>query len=448
MAVPSALATDLYQLTMMAAYDAAGYDARTTFELFVRELPEHRSYLVAAGLAQALDYLESLSFTADEIAWLRSQAVFRNVPPRFFLDVLPAFRFSGEVWAVDEGEPVFAAEPLLRVTAPALEAQLVETALLATVGFQTSVASKASRVVEIARGRTVVEFGSRRAHGLEAACVAARAACLAGFQGTSNVEAGRRFGLPVVGTMAHSWVMTFDDELEAFRSYMSVFGDATTLLIDTYDTLAAARRIVEAGLRPAAVRLDSGDLAALARGVRAIFDAGGLTDTRIFASGDLDEHRIASLLQDDVPIDAFGVGTSVSTVRDAPALGAVYKLVDTEHEGRHVPAIKLSTGKMTLPGLKQVWRVMQDGIVTHDTLGLVGESQVGRPLLRCVMRDGKRIVPGHTVEEIAQRARRLREQLPAPVRAIDRVEPIEPQVTPALRALADGIAKKRSRPEL
>jgi nicotinate phosphoribosyltransferase len=438
MPVPSALATDLYQLTMMAGYDAAGYHARTTFELFVRELPDERSYLVAAGLAQALEYLETLSFTPDEIDWLRGLPVFRDVPPRFFLDVLPAFRFTGEVWAVDEGEVVFAGEPLLRVTAPALESQLVETALLATVGFQTSVASKASRVVDVARGRTIVEFGSRRAHGLEAACFAARAAALAGFQGTSNVEAGRRFGIPVVGTMAHSWVMAFDDEIEAFRTYMAVFGTSTTLLIDTYDTVMAARRIVDEGLRPAAVRLDSGDLGALAREVREIFDAGGLGATRILASGDLDEHRIASLLGGGAPIDAFGVGTAVSTVRDAPALGAVYKLVDTEHEGRHVAVIKLSTGKVTLPGLKQVWRVTQDGMATHDTLGLIGETQIGRPLLRCVMRDRKRLAPSPSIEDIARTARRSREEMPADVRAIDRLESLDVRVTPALRALADS----------
>jgi nicotinate phosphoribosyltransferase len=443
MSVPSALATDLYQLTMMAGYDAAGYHARTTFELFVRELPDQRSYLVAAGLAQALDYLESLSFAPDEIAWLRSLPAFRDVPTRFFLDVLPSFRFSGDVWAVDEGEVVFAGEPLVRVTAPALEAQLVETALLATIGFQTSVASKASRIVDAAQGRTVVEFGSRRAHGLAAACFAARAACLVGFQGTSNVEAGRRFGVPVVGTMAHSWVMTFDDELDAFRSYMAVFGTATTLLIDTYDTLAAAKRIVAAGLRPAAVRLDSGDLDALARGVRAIFDVGGLAATRIFASGDLDEHRIASLLRDGAPIDVFGVGTAVSTVRDAPALGAVYKLVDTEHEGRHVPVIKLSTGKMTLPGLKQVWRVTSDGLASHDVLGLIGETQKGRPLLRCVMKQGKRIAATRPIDEIAHTARRSREELPAVVRAIDRTEIYPVEVTPALRALAESSKRNR-----
>jgi len=443
MSVPSALATDLYQLTMMAGYDAAGYHARTTFELFVRELPDARSYLVAGGLAQALDYLESLAFTADEIAWLRNLPVFRDVQPRFFLDVLPSFRFTGDVWAVDEGEVMFAAEPLLRVTAPAVEAQLVETALLATIGFQTSVASKASRVVDAARGRSVVEFGSRRAHGLEAACLAARAACLAGFQGTSNVEAGRRFGVPLVGTMAHSWIMSFDDELDAFRSYMSVFGPSTTLLIDTYDTLAAAKRIVDAGLRPAAVRLDSGDLGALAHAVRAILDAGGLTATRIFASGDLDEHRIAALLSRGAPIDAFGVGTSVSTVRDAPALGAVYKLVDTEHEGRHVPVIKLSIGKVTLPGLKQVWRVTSGGLATHDVLGLIGETQKGRPLLKCVMKDGKRAVATRAIDDIAHTSRRSREELPTRVRAIDRTEPLDVTLTPALRALADSCRAHR-----
>ena len=437
MFVPSALATDLYQLTMMAGYDAAGYHARTTFELFVRELPEPRSYLVAAGLEQALEYLETLSFTSEEIEWLRSLPVFRNVPPRFFLDVLPAFRFTGEIWAVDEGEVVFANEPLLRVTAPAIEAQLVETALLATVGFQTSVASKASRIVDAARGRTLVEFGSRRAHGLEAACFAARAANLVGFQGTSNVEAGRRFGIPVVGTMAHSWVMAFEDEVEAFRTYMDVFGASTILLIDTYDTVRAARRIVDAGLLPAAVRLDSGDLGALAKEVRSIFDAGGLT-ARILASGDLDEHRIDELLAAGAPIDAFGVGTSISTVRDAPALGAVYKLVDTEDEGRHTPAIKLSTGKMTLPGLKQVWRVVDGGGVAYDSLGLLGETQKGRPLLRCVMREGTRTMAGRSVGEIAKTAQRSREELPSRVRVIDRVEPVDVRLTPALTALAES----------
>ncbi len=248
--------------------------------------------------------------------------------------------------------------------------------------------------------------------------------------------------------MAHSWVMAFDDELDAFRSYMAVFGTATTLLIDTYDTVAAARRIVEAGLRPAVVRLDSGDLGALARDVRGIFDAGGLAATRIFASGDLDEHRIASLLNEGAPIDAFGVGTAVSTVRDAPALGAVYKLVDTEHEGRHVPVIKLSTGKMTLPGAKQVWRVTNDGLASHDVLGLMDETQKGRPLLGCVMKDGKRVTPTSAIDAIAQAARRSREELPSAVRATDRTESWDVRLTPALERLAASSRARVRRPEL
>jgi nicotinate phosphoribosyltransferase len=344
MNVPSALATDLYQLTMMAGYEAVAPAMTCTFELFVRELPAERGYLVAAGLEQALDYLEGVHFTADEIAWLRTVPALAPAPASFFDHVLPNFRFAGEVWAVDEGEVVFGHEPILRVTARAVQAQLVETALVAMITFQTSVASKAARVIKAAAGRPVIEFGSRRAHGLEAARDAARAACLAGCGATSNVEAGRRFGLPIAGTMAHSWIMSFDDEIEAFRAYSRLFGAQAVLLIDTYDTLAAAQRIVQAGLKPAAVRIDSGDLAMLSRSVRAILDSGGLRATQIIASGDLDEHRIARLVAGLAPIDSFGVGTSISTVREAPALSGVYKLVETERNGRVSPTVKLSTG--------------------------------------------------------------------------------------------------------
>ncbi len=348
--MPSALATDLYQVTMMAGYHASGQDQARTFELFVRGLPDHRQYLVAAGLEQALEYLATLRFTADEIAWLRTLSALADVPSSFFETYLPAFRFTGDVWAVDEGEVVFDHEPILRVTAPAAEAQLVETALLGLITFQTSVASKASRVVTAADGRNVIEFGSRRAHGLEAAVHAARAAYIAGCVATSNLLAGRLFGVPVSGTMAHSWVMGFADEIDAFRQYMQIFGEHTTLLIDTYDTLTAARRIVASGLRPTAVRLDSGDLLALSRQVRQMFDAGGLTATRILASGDLDEHRIQALVRSGAPIDGFGVGTAISVVSDAPALGGVYKLVETMEAGLARPTVKLSTGKRTFPG--------------------------------------------------------------------------------------------------
>jgi nicotinate phosphoribosyltransferase len=341
------------------------------------------------------------------------------------------------VWAVDEGEIVFGHEPMLRVTARAAEAQLVETALVAMTTFQTSVASKASRVVKAAAGRPVIEFGSRRAHGLDAARLAARAACLAGCDATSNVEAARRYGLPVTGTMAHSWVMAFDDELEAFRAYSSLFGPEAVLLIDTYDTIVAAQRIAESGLTPAAVRIDSGDLAMVSGAVRAILDAGGLRSTRIIVSGDLDEHRIAELVSRGAPVDSFGVGTSISTVRDAPALGGVYKLVETERDGHVTPTVKLSTGKRTFPGRKQVWRVAEKGHALYDVIGLSDEAeQEGRPLLACVMRDGKRVAPSPDVVAAKQNLVRRLAEMPGSVTTLDGATPLTVRISPALDALA------------
>jgi nicotinate phosphoribosyltransferase len=305
------------------------------------------------------------------------------------------------------------------------------------ITFQTSVASKASRVVKAAAGRPVIEFGSRRAHGLEAARLAARAARLAGCDATSNVEAARLYGLQVVGTMAHSWVMAFEDEIEAFSAYSGLFGDQAVLLIDTYDTIDAAKRLVQAGLTPAAVRIDSGDLAMVSRSVRAILDAGGLRATRIIVSGDLDEHRIAQLVSSMAPVDSFGVGTSISTVRDAPALGGVYKLVETEHHGHITPTVKLSTGKRTFPGRKQVWRVSEKGYAPYDVIGLSDETgQEGRPLLTCVMRDGRRLAPSPDFSALQENARQRLGELPASVTALEAPAPLMVRISPALDALA------------
>jgi nicotinate phosphoribosyltransferase len=290
-----ALLTDLYELTMAAAYFDNNFRAKASFELFVRSLPPERSYLVAAGLEQALDYLENVRFQESDIEYLRTQPVFRNVSREFF-DYLRNFQFLGEIWAVREGTPIFADEPLLRVTAPIIEAQVVETYLLSIITFQTMIASKAARVVGAAQGRDVIEFGTRRAHGPEAGTLAARAAYIAGCKGTSNVDAGRRFGIPVFGTLAHSFIMAYEDEEEAFRKFEDVFPDNATLLIDTYDTLAAIDKIVNAGLRPKMVRLDSGNLIELSREVRRRLDERGLKETRIFATSDLDEHVITEML--------------------------------------------------------------------------------------------------------------------------------------------------------
>jgi nicotinate phosphoribosyltransferase len=437
------LATDLYQLTMMAGYQHASITGRSTFELFVRNLPAGRAFLMAAGLEQALDLLGSLRFTADEIRYLRTVPALGAAPDAFFDDLLPSFRFTGDVWAVAEGEVVFPHEPLLRVTAPAVEAQLVETALLATLTFQTSIASKAARIVYAADGRRVIEFGSRRAHGLDAALHAARAAYVAGCAATSNVEAGYRYQIPLSGTMAHSWVMSFAREIEAFRAYLALFGERTTILIDTYDTVAAAHAIVGAGLRPGSVRLDSGDLVALSREVRGVLDAGGLMETRIIVSGDLDEHRIAQLLADAAPIDAFGVGTALSTSSDAPALGGVYKLVEIERHDAMAPVLKLSAGKRTLPGSKQVWRLSQNGRAAGDVLALASEpSPGGRPLLSQVMRGGLRLQPPPGIEDVRRHAADAVSELPDGFRRLQEwdaypVRPSKALEEEALRAEAD-----------
>jgi nicotinate phosphoribosyltransferase len=417
----AALSTDLYQLTMIAGYHAAGLMDRATFELYVRRLPANRSFLIAAGLEQALEYLENLQFSTEDIDHLRGLPALQGAPAAFFDEYLPRFRFTGDVWAVEEGTPVFPPAPLLRVTAPLPEAQLVETALLAHIAFQTSVASRAARMVEAASGRSVVEFGARRAHGIEAGVFAARAAFLSGCESTSNVEAGRRFGIPVSGTMAHSWITAFPTEIAAFRQYAEVFGDRTVMLLDTYDTLAAARSIVANGLRPRAVRLDSGDLADLSRRVRAILDEGGLRHTSIFISGDLDEWRIAEIVAAGAPVDGFGVGAALSTSSDAPSLGAIYKLVEIERGGVSVPIMKRSPGKESYPGRKQVWRRLERGTAIEDLVELEGHAPLegaGRPLLTPVMRGGRRDAAAYTLSELRLRSRNAVAELPAFVRRL------------------------------
>ena len=380
-----ALLTDLYQLTMLQSYHRRGMDQDATFELFVRHLPANRRYLIACGLASALEFLESLRFSADALAYLRGLDRFDDS----FVEWLGALRFTGDLWAMPEGEVAFAGEPLLRVTAPLPEAQLVETFLLNAVLYQTGVASKAARCVTAAAGREVVDFSLRRDHGIDASLKAARAAWVAGATGTSNVLAGKLYGIPVFGTMAHSYVMAFDDELEAFRSFAEEFPDGTVLLVDTYDTEHGLRLAVEVGRELAGrgqtlrgVRLDSGDPIALSRIARRALDEAGLRDAQIFVSGDLNEWRIAELVAAGAPVDAFGVGTELGVVADAPALAGVYKLV--EYAGR--PRAKRSALKETIAGRKQVWR-RSDGtdVLARDDVEIEG----ARPVLVRVMSGGR-----------------------------------------------------------
>lgn len=417
----NALTTDLYQLTMAAGYWRADLTEPATFELFVRRLPPRRAYLVAAGLGDALAFLETARFTDAERAWLRQLPQFAHTPPAFFDDYLRSFSFTGSVHAVAEGTPIFAGEPIVRVTAPLPEAQLVETALLATIAFATNVATKAARVVCAAAGRPVIEFGARRAHGVGAAVAAARAAYIGGCAGTSLVEAGRRYGIPISGTMAHSWVQAFADEVEAFREFSRTFPDSAVYLLDTYDTLAATDKLIASGLKPPTVRIDSGDEITLSRDVRAKLDAAGLRDTRIFATGDLDEDRIATIVAAQAPIDGFGVGTAISTVSDAPALSAVYKLVEVHRHGASAGVIKESPGKKTWPCPKQVWRVIERGRAARDVIAAADEAapagSVG--LLENVMEGGRRLRPSLSASAIRDAAQNAIAMLPERLLALD-----------------------------
>ncbi len=436
----SPLLTDLYQLTMLQGYFDEQMHETAAFELFVRKLPEGRNFLVAAGLEQAVEFLEGLAFTPEELAWLKREV---GLEARF-VDWLAGLRFTGDVDALPEGTAFFRDEPVLRVVAPIAQAQLVESRVLNIVHFQTMIASKAARSVLMAPGKLLVDFGMRRAHGAEAAMFAARASYVAGFSGTATALAGMRYGIPVFGTMAHSYIQAHPSERDAFIAFARARPENAILLIDTYDTEAAAKKVVEVapllaqeGIRIRGVRLDSGDLAEHARAVRAILDAGGLRETTIFSSGNLDEYRLRDLLAAGAAIDGFGIGTSLDTSSDAPYLDAVYKL--QEYAG--VARRKRSEGKATWPGRKQVWRQLAaDGTIDHDVITVEGDSQPGTPLLKPVMRAGKRLAGPEPLAAIRTRATGELERLPAPLRALESASPpLRVEVAPALRALADVV---------
>jgi len=443
----AALFTDLYELTMAAAYHRNGWHGPATFDLLARELPPRRGYLVACGLDDALTYLEDLRFDDDALDYLRSLDLFDDD----FLDLLGTLRFTGDVWAIPEGEVAFAGEPLLRVTAPIIEAQIAETYLLNCVGYQTLIATKAARIATACAGRSFVDFSSRRDHGIDAAMRAARAARIGGAAGTSLVLAGREHGLELSGTMAHSFVMRVGDEPAAFLAFARAFPDRAVLLIDTYDTEEGARVVAALAdqlraerIVPAAVRLDSGDLARLAPAVRQILDDAGLEGVKIFASGDLDEYRIDKLVRDAVPIDAFGVGTQLGTGGDAPHLGVVYKLAEDEHG----PKWKRSPGKETVPGRKQVYRLTVDGRADHDVLALADEAapEGGRALLDPVMVDGaSRDTHPSSLDAARARCGAALRSLPARIRALDPSgDPYEVCRSPGIDALLGSLASAKA----
>jgi len=416
-----ALLVDLYELTMAQCYFDARKGRSASFDLFARGLPKGRGFLVAAGLADVLEYAAGLSFSKDDISYLRSLKLFSAD----FLAYLAKLRFTGDIWAMPEGTVFFANEPVIRVTADIVQAQLVESYLLNTVNVQTMLASKACRVTLAARGRPVYDFSLRRTHGSDAAMKAARCSYIAGFAGSSNVLAGRLYGIPVAGTMAHSFVMSFGSEREAFAVYCRVFPDKSVLLVDTYDTIAGVRNAVRAGLelrakghRLLGIRLDSGDLVRLSIRARKMLDEAGLADVKIMASGNLDEWAIGNLISAGARIDSFGVGTRMGASVDAPALDLIYKLSEvSDGTGRFFPAMKLSKGKVTYPGRKQVYRVTDaKGNLRRDIIGLEKEPVRGTRLLVKVMERGKKRGSAPSLERIRRTTAESLARLPARLR--------------------------------
>lgn len=438
----SALLTDLYQLSMLKSYAENGMDDVAVFEFFVRRLPERRNFMMAAGLAAVVEYLQDFHFTSEELEWLASTDRYSAE----FIDYLSDLRFTGEVDAMPEGTIFFADEPVLRVIAPLPQAQIVESRLINILHIHTLIASKAVRSVMVAPDKLLVDFGMRRAHGAEAAMAAARSSFIAGFAGTATVLAEKEFGIPCYGTMAHSFIQAHDSESAAFYDFARSQPQNTVLLIDTYDTEAGARKVVELkprlaelGIQIGGVRLDSGDLDALSRSVRSILDEGGCRDTRIFCSGNLDEYRLRELLTSGAPVDGFGIGTRLDISEDAPSLDCVYKL--QAYAGR--PRRKRSKGKATWPGSKQVYRCCgEGGVFTRDILTTCDDARPEEPLLEAVMRGGKRLRPPPTLEQIREHAARQVSLLPPALRDITSSHAYEVHVSEELRELTARVDRE------
>jgi nicotinate phosphoribosyltransferase len=444
--------TDLYELTMCSSYFDNGRFESATFDLFTRRLPETRSYMLFAGLEQILLYLENMHFTEEHISYLRKQGFNSD-----FLRYLRKFKFTGDVWAIPEGTVAFPNEPLIRVTAPIIEAQLIETFLLNTVNLHTMIATKASRVVHAAKGRRVIEFGLRREHGIDAGVKVARSSYIAGCHGTSNVLAGLVYGIPLFGTMAHSFIMSYEREIDAFRAFAKTFPNKTTLLIDTYDDIAGAEKAAEIakelegkGYPLGGVRLDSGDLADISKKVRKILDERGLSYVKIFASGDLDEFKITELLKLGSKIDAFGVGTKMGTSADKPYLDVIYKLCETMNiEGNFSPIMKLSEGKITLPGRKQVFRFKDDeGNFKKDTIALANEKMDGDPLLVNVMKEGKLTYKLPSLDEIRAFASENLAKLPERFKVLTNAPEYHVDLSYSLENLTKSIKQRIRRTQI
>jgi len=443
----SALLTDLYELTMAASYFEHKPRALASFDLFIRDLPKERSFFLAAGLADIVEFLSNFHFDQEAIDYLKGLGIFSGR----FLNYLKELRFRGSLWALPEGTIFFPNEPVLRVVAPIIEAQIIESYLLNTINLQTTIATKAARVVLAAQDKNVFDFSLRRTHGADAAVKAARSAYLAGFSGTSNCLAGKLYGIPAVGTMAHSFVMSFDDELASFQAFAQSFPKNSTILVDTYDTMKGVKNAIlvaleleKKGQRLKAIRLDSGDLVSLSKKAREMLDKAGLPYVKILASGNLDEYRIAELIKERAAIDSFGVGTKMGVSEDAPYCDVIYKLNEiTDGNGDFLPTMKLSLGKVTYPGRKQIYRQFDPkGKIKKDIIGLENEKLPGTPLLVKVMDRGKRIYKIPSLPETRSFTTANLANLPASLTSLKKTSQYPVKISPKLKALTKKVSKK------
>jgi len=443
-----ALIVDLYELTMAAGYFEQNYNPTVTFELFIRDLPVQRNYLISAGQAQVVDYLTQLHFTTQQVEYLRALPNFRHISAGFF-DYLRDFRFTGNLYGLPEGSVTFANEPILQVQAPLIQAQIVETFLLASINFQTMVASKAARVVYAAtldgKERGVMEFGSRRAHGPQASELAARAAYLAGFIGTSNMLAGYKYNIPVLGTTAHSWTMAFENERQAFQNYYDIFKDEAVFLIDTYDTVQGLENAMRVAPRFKAVRIDSGDLAAEAVKIRRLLNENHHQEVQIILSSDLNEYKISDLVKRGIPVDSFGVGTQVVTSFDAPTLQGVYKMVEIKEKGVTEYRAKFSRNKATLPGRKQVWRFFDsDGKMLYDLIALANENfaPAGKALSTELIINGRPVVGKKPLKLIRSQVKKNLKTLPNALFALAQKLPYKIEYSKQLQTILKSLREK------
>ena len=442
-----ALLTDFYEFTMAASYFKHRPQAWASFDLFIRDLPKERSFFLAAGLSDVIDYLQSFHFDDDSIQYLESLNVFSED----FLGFLRRLKFSGDLWAIPEGEVFFPNEPVIRIVAPLIEAQLLESCLLNIINLQTTIATKAARIVLTAGPKSIFDFSLRRTHGSDAALKVARSSYIAGFKGTSNVLAGKVYGIPVVGTMAHSYVMAYKSELESFRSFVDTFAGYSTLLVDTYDTqngienaITIARELEQEGRRLTGVRLDSGDLIRLSVNARHQLDKAGLSYVKIFASGNLDEYTIKNLVSHKAPVDSFGVGTKMGTSADYPYCDVIYKLNEvTDLNGDFIPTMKLSKGKATYPGRKQVFRFTdRKGIFQKDTIGLENENIGGKPLLTKIIEKGNLIYREPALKDVRDVAAENISKLPNYLKSLRRIRSYPIHMSPQLKALTQRVSQK------